>query len=346
MPCGLPRPPQIATLTSGHGEVNSVAFSPDSKTLATGNANGTARLWNLATGQQTRPPCTAAPRPSLRWRSAQTARPWRPEHRWHRPCCGTWQPASRPGSPWGRHPWHRVGGIQPGRQDPGGHWRRSRRPMPAVGRGDRPQDRQTSGHSPRLGSVAFSPDGKTLATGNVNGTVQLWDVATGRQIGHASGATPTARRRWRSARTARHWQSVIEWPGPAVGRGDRPPDRADLGSGSQAIASVAFSPDGKTLATGEEGGSAECGTWRPGQQIGSSLNTHSGQVSSVAFSPDGKTLATGDDSGAARLWNVAAALQTSRAVSGGSYSAVALAFSSDGKTLATETGTARSGYGT
>jgi WD40 repeat protein len=123
-----------------------------------------------------------------------------------------------------------------------------------------------------VNSVAFSPDGKILATGSVDGTVRLWNVAaaTGRQI--------------RSLRTADPY-------GPTW---------------------VAFSPHGKTLATDSFGfipathssrGTARLWNVATGQQIGQLAKVNSG-VDAVAFSPDGKTLAAGSTDGTARLWNV------------------------------------------
>jgi WD40 repeat protein/transcriptional regulator with XRE-family HTH domain len=333
--------PQIATLTSGYGAVNSVAFSPDGKILATGNADGTARLWNLATGQQTRS--------SLHGGSqAVTSVAFSPNGK----ILATGD-TNGTGLLWNLATGHQtrlsLGGDAHSTASvafsPDG------KKLAATGGGsgslcqlwDVATGRQIGPHlgscSQEAISVAFSPDGKILATGNLYGPAQLWDVATGRQVGHALGSD-----------TQGSTSVAFSPDGKILATGDlNGPARLwnvatgrqighALGGSSQGTASVTFSPDGKTLATGEQGGSMQMWDLATGQQIGNSLNTHSGQVSSVAFSPDGKILATGDDSGAARLWNVAAAQQISRTVSGSSYSAVAIAFSPDGKTLATDDG--------
>ena len=110
-----------------------------------------------------------------------------------------------------------------------------------------------------VSSVAFSPDGKTLAAGCSGGGkgagVVLWDVA----------------RRTR----------LVEKP---------------LGVPTHNVVSVAFSPDGKTLAAGYAGGSSGVVLWdvaTRSQLVKAPLAVSEGDVQSVAFSPDGKTLAAG-----------------------------------------------------
>ena len=123
---------------------------------------------------------------ATRWRSARTAGPW--------PAGGDGGDAraavGRGHPPADRRPAHRPrpdgrGGVQPGRRDPG--QRRRRRHGAAVGRGHPPADRRPAHRPRRPGhAVAFSPDGKTLATGGDDGPVRLWDVATRRPVGARS----------------------------------------------------------------------------------------------------------------------------------------------------------------
>jgi WD40 repeat protein len=120
----------------------------------------------------------------------------------------------------------------------------------------------------RIFSVALSPDGKILAWGDFFGTVVLWNVGTGQPIGQ-----------------------------PLIGQ----THRAFITANFRA---VAFSPDGKTLASGNDDGIILSDV-ETGQPIGQPMYGYNDDsVFSVTFSPDGKTIASVGGGGAIILWNV------------------------------------------
>jgi transcriptional regulator with XRE-family HTH domain len=183
-------------------------------------------------------------------------------------------------------------------------------------------------------SVAFSPDGKTLAIDSIDGNVQLWDLATQQQTSALPGIGPV-----NSVAFNPHGTTL------AAGTGDgrvqlwdvatRQPVGGPLTGHTGGANAVAFSPDGTTLAAGAGDGTVrfwDVATHRP---IGGPLTAHGGGVNAVAFSADGTTLATDTNNGTSQLWDVATRRPIGGPLAVQAGGVDSMAFSPDGKTLAT-----------
>jgi hypothetical protein len=97
---------------------------------------------------------------------------------------------------------------------------------------------------------------------------------------------------------------------------------------------VAFSPDGKTLASGSLDNTIILWDVEIRQRIGDPLIGHKGTINTLAFNPDGQTLASGSSDNTIILWDVATRQPIGDPLTGHTASVLSLAFSPDGKTLA------------
>ena len=157
-------------------------------------------------------------------------------------------------------------------------------------------------HDLSVRSVAFSPDGKILATGGEIYEVSLWDTATGKEKltfeqGESGFSAVVSLRFSPDGKTL------------ATGSGQGTVRLRDVATGqllsalkghTQRVGSMSFSPDGKTLATTSD--AVKFWDSATGQER---LTLKTGAVTCVAFAPDGKTLATASPDGTVKLWRAA-----------------------------------------
>jgi WD40 repeat protein/serine/threonine protein kinase len=240
-----------------------VAFSPDGRRLATGSDDNTVKVWDAATGQQTH---------TLKGHTVPVL--------------------SVAFSPDGK----RLASGGGGYRGPDGGW--------GVRDKDRAEvkvwDAQTGRELLSLqvsagitGGVAFSPDGKRLASASGwgdNQMVKVWDAQTGQELLSLKGGGKCV---------------ALSPDGKRLSNGEKVWDAQtgqELFPLKDAGAGVSFSPDGKRLATGSWGGALRIWDLQTGQEI-RTLQGHNSYVFGVAFSPDGQRLASTSGDNTVKVWD-------------------------------------------
>jgi WD40 repeat protein len=313
-----------------HGRIDSVAFSPDGKTLASGDQNGSVKLRGARSG-------------ALFWTGkhvgiVQTLA-FSPDGKFLASGIRDCGPSDKPLKLWDAETGELLrtfGGLGDDVYFVG--FSPDGKTLVSSGGKDSTIQlwdtetvallRTLTGHSDFVFSVAFSPDGKVLASGSFDTTLKLWDVKTGALFrtlsghrGHVMPAvfSPDGKTLASSGddATIKVWDTAtgaLLWT--LMGHSDR-------------VRSVVFSPNGKLLASGSDDASvrlwaAETGRLlrkimpldpllQPlapaGKLFGWEIDGHSYGVNAVAFSPDGKILASSSVDPVVKLWNVETAAE-------------------------------------
>jgi WD40 repeat protein len=324
--------PALQTL-EGHSDfVRSVVFSPDGTKLASGSADGTVRVWDMATGQVEH---TLEGHSDWVWSVAfapdgsklasgsddRTVRVWDMT-------TGQVERTLEGHSDWVRG----VAFSPDGSRLASGSEDRTVRVWDVV---TGQAECTLEGHSDRVWSVVFSPDGTKLASGSADRTVRVWDMITGQVDRTLEGHSDWVRSLVFSPdgsklasesedRTVRVWDV-------ATGQVER-----KLEGHSNWVRSIAFSPDGSRLASGSEDGTVRVWDVVTGQ-VERKLEGHSDWVRSVDFSPDGSKLASGSGDKTVRVWNMVTG-QVERTLEGHSDRVRSIAFSPGGSKLASGSG--------
>jgi WD40 repeat protein len=305
-----------------------VAFSPDGQLLATGDASGEIRLWQVLDGRQlvtckghsgwVRSVAFSPDGTTLASASSdQTIRLWDISSG---QCLKTLR---------GHAQWVRAVAFDPEGQ------------ILASGSGDKTIKfwnvqtgecfKTLQGHTHWVWSVTFSPDGTVLASGSEDQTLKLWDVNTGECLKTFQGHTLWVR-------------SVVFSPDGqwlASGGGDNTIKLWDSQTGdciktfqghNHRVRSVIFSPQGNILASGSGDYTVKLWDVSTGQ-CQKTLYGHSNRLESVAFSPDGTMLASVGEDRTMRLWDSHTG-QCLRTLQGYATWVQSVAFSPDGTRLA------------
>ena len=187
--------------------------------------------------------------------------------------------------------------------------------------------------NPNIWSLTFSSNGKMLASGSLDRTVQLWDIEKSKKLvtfkGHKGGITAVAFSKDGNTLASGDEKNVIKlWDLKTK------QNRATLNEHTNGVYALAFSPDGKTLASGSSDGTIRF--WNPvtGRKINTFSTGHIESVQAIAFSVNDSTLSSAAFNGTVDVWNLKSREEINTFIDAQNDSCNAVVLSSDAKLLA------------
>jgi WD40 repeat protein/transcriptional regulator with XRE-family HTH domain len=257
---------QLLLTLSGHTDsVNGIAFSPDGTKIATSSDDHTAKLWDAATGKEL---LTFVGHQKLSRRLA-----FSPD--------GKWLATSSADKT------ARIWDVATG------------------------QELLRLQHADRVQDLAFSPDGQRLATAifssvpGVDSVVTLWDATTGQQLLTLSVGEPALIYGVAFSPDGQRVAGAGNFAGGGVIVWDAQSGRelVSIRGGSSRVEAIAFSPDGRWLATGGLDRQVKIWDAATGREA-LTLSGHTRDINRLVFSADGTRLATASPDGTAKVWDV------------------------------------------
>jgi WD40 repeat protein len=187
----------------------------------------------------------------------------------------------------------------------------------------------TMSHGATVFQAVFSQDGSRIITAGADGTVRIWNAATGAPIRELTYRGPAVKRwSYYAVALSSHFVAAIDATGKTVHVWDEATGAqvAQLDNDAPEVALVAFSADGRWIATSgdDEVRVFNTSTWKQTTTI---LGP---RVRSLSFDPTGPRLAVGTYDGVASIWEIPTGASLRRLRSSGGASVDAIAFSRDG----------------